>query len=399
MESDSVLLYHEKQEAALCGVHCLNTLLQAPIWSAYDLSQIAHDLDQQERELMEPGWLEDSGNVDDSGMFSIQVLSKALSVWGLACESMESPEMRHVWDHPEHETAFLCNLQLHWFTVRIIQGSWWNFNSLFPAPQPLSAFHLCSFLGTLKEQGYTIFAVRGRLPAADRAAGGPGKWFTPAEAKQANEGAAAERQTGYAKAALEGLMEQASQGGNMISLKRRRPPMGSSGIDNDDDDDEDMARAIAASLRDSGQDGASGSNAEFDIDPELAEAIAASLAHQPSGPAGTAPAAEPSAGLDQLCADAGKSHTVAVAAADPEPEPGAGVQEVAVRLPTGSRITRRFRANDPVQTLADYLQIAGVDMTKHTISTQYPKKVLSDMTQTLRQAGVADKELLTVQKA
>ena len=45
-------IYHEKQSAALCGVHCLNNLLQGPYTNAGSLAEIAHELDAQERELM-----------------------------------------------------------------------------------------------------------------------------------------------------------------------------------------------------------------------------------------------------------------------------------------------------------------------------------------------------------
>lgn len=74
-------------------------------------------------------------------------------------------------------------MQEHWFTIRRIYGEFWNFNSLFPAPQPLSLFYLGAFLATLKEQGYTIFVVRGQLSLQQNEdAGHPdshGAWFTP----------------------------------------------------------------------------------------------------------------------------------------------------------------------------------------------------------------------------
>ena len=98
------------QVAALCGVHCLNTLLQGPYFSGFELGQvrpslmvtvlvlvhcnppechsthslqIAQELDQMERAFMTEGGVdsadflnfmgEDSGNVAESGLFSIQV--------------------------------------------------------------------------------------------------------------------------------------------------------------------------------------------------------------------------------------------------------------------------------------------------------------------------------------
>ena len=46
------LVYFEKQEGALCAVHCLNTLLQYPVFNAVDLARIAVSLDEKERLIM-----------------------------------------------------------------------------------------------------------------------------------------------------------------------------------------------------------------------------------------------------------------------------------------------------------------------------------------------------------
>ena len=81
-------IYHEKQSAALCGVHCLNNLLQGPYTNAGALAEIAHELDAQERALMMSAGVDtpdalryaasESINVDASGNFSITVLRTAL---------------------------------------------------------------------------------------------------------------------------------------------------------------------------------------------------------------------------------------------------------------------------------------------------------------------------------
>lgn len=36
----------------MCGVHCINSLLQGPYFDEVTMSQIAWDLDQKEKELM-----------------------------------------------------------------------------------------------------------------------------------------------------------------------------------------------------------------------------------------------------------------------------------------------------------------------------------------------------------
>lgn len=71
------------QAAALCGVHCVNSLLQGPFFTEWDMAKMAQDLDELERRLMAsqgvntPEFIkyaaEESGNVAGDGMFSIQV--------------------------------------------------------------------------------------------------------------------------------------------------------------------------------------------------------------------------------------------------------------------------------------------------------------------------------------
>ena len=84
-------IYHERQEALLCGQHALNNLVQQQAFSPSSLSEIALQLDQMELNFMLDGneggtankdylkrVAEGSGNVDPSGNFSIEVLRSAL---------------------------------------------------------------------------------------------------------------------------------------------------------------------------------------------------------------------------------------------------------------------------------------------------------------------------------
>ena len=69
-------------ESGLCGMHCLNTLLQNPKFSEVSLMKIASHLDESERKVMaEMGhetkdflqyMSEESGNIGDDGNFSVQ---------------------------------------------------------------------------------------------------------------------------------------------------------------------------------------------------------------------------------------------------------------------------------------------------------------------------------------
>ncbi|KAL3148824.1 hypothetical protein ABBQ32_001704 [Trebouxia sp. C0010 RCD-2024] len=437
-----VLLYHEKQVASLCGVHCLNALLQGPTFSEMDLGQIALELDQQERAFMAEGGMEsedylkyiaeDSGNVAADGNFSVQVLAKALEVWNLSLQPLDAPDMRISAQHPEQEDAFICNLQEHWFTIRRVYGDFWNFNSLFPAPQPLSQFYLSAFLATLREQGYTIFVVKGPLSQQQNEdAGQPdshGAWFTPEQAKAANVQASDVRQQGYLMAALQGALDKAKPGGNLISLKRRgsgggvgRGPAAAgdweqwpeeaaagSPAGGQGNEDDDMQRAIAASLADPDQGAASTPATSQPSAPAQSASASTAQQIQATGPAAVAAVramqattmvTPPSTSKTATSSAAGtlaQTDSGPVQALEEEPSAGEGVLELAFRLPNNKRLQRRFRRSDTVSKVAAFLGQSSIDMQQHVIIRSFPRKSLTSMEETLLDAGLGDKEMLVV---
>ncbi|CAL1154050.1 unnamed protein product, partial [Cladocopium goreaui] len=120
-------IYHERQLGGLCGVHCLNNLLQGPHFGPGDLAEIGVHLDQQERALVrqatgEVGTGAEEYNVDssaDGGNFSIQVLSVALKRFELELVSSRHPNMKVAMKDPSEATeAFLCQSRDHWFAIR-----------------------------------------------------------------------------------------------------------------------------------------------------------------------------------------------------------------------------------------------------------------------------------------
>ncbi|XP_052010295.1 ataxin-3-like [Xyrauchen texanus] len=167
-------IFHEKQEGSLCAQHCLNNLLQGEYFSPVELSSIAHQLDEEERMRMAEGGVQSeeyrtflqqpSGNMDDSGFFSIQVISNALGVWGLEIVLFNSREYQQLRIDPINEKAFICNYKEHWFTVRKLGQQWFNLNSLLTGPELISDTYLALFLAQLQQEGYSIFVICGNLP-------------------------------------------------------------------------------------------------------------------------------------------------------------------------------------------------------------------------------------------
>ncbi|XP_059647141.1 ataxin-3 homolog [Cornus florida] len=196
--SNGGMLYHEVQESKLCAVHCVNTVLQGPFFSELDLAALASDLDRKERQMMLGGAAEtindgllseESHNVSMDGDFSIQVLQRALEVWDLQVIPLKNPVAEPAQIDPELENAFICHLQDHWFCIRKVNGEWYNFDSLYAAPEHLSKFYLSAYLDTLKGFGWSIFLVRGNFPnecpiTSSEASYGYGQWLSPEDAER-----------------------------------------------------------------------------------------------------------------------------------------------------------------------------------------------------------------------
>jgi len=172
-------IFHEQQDGSLCAQHCLNSLLQGQFYSAVDLADMATELDTMEKlRMAEMGedtpeyrqfMQQPSTNMDDSGFFSVQVISKALAVWGLDLLPLNSsnPEAARAKNSPIAANAYICNFREHWFTIRRLGSQWFNLNSLLEGPELVSNTYLGEFLAQLQHEGYSIFLVTGDLPPCD----------------------------------------------------------------------------------------------------------------------------------------------------------------------------------------------------------------------------------------
>ncbi|TGZ57717.1 hypothetical protein CRM22_009874 [Opisthorchis felineus] len=161
-------IFHEKQEGSLCAQHCLNALLQGPFFTAVELAELASQLDEDERSALEHGCNSShvSNNMDEAGYFSIQVISKALSIWSLELVPFlrQSSEAESARQHPEQQRAFICNFRKHWFTIRRFGNQWFDLNSTLSKPRLISTTYLNIYLAQLQQEGHSIFFVTGNLP-------------------------------------------------------------------------------------------------------------------------------------------------------------------------------------------------------------------------------------------
>lgn len=109
--------------------------------------------------------MQGSGNVDDSGNFSITVLREALRRMADVELSAENKDVESALRDPEQFEAYLLNLESHWFTLRRLDCAgagqkWFNLNSTLSDPEVISPFFLSAFLAQMREEGYSIFVVR-----------------------------------------------------------------------------------------------------------------------------------------------------------------------------------------------------------------------------------------------
>lgn len=172
-----------QQDGRLCAQHCLNAALQGPYFSAVDLGELASRLDEDERQRMAECGVDSaeyrrfvnqpSENMDDTGYFSVQVISRALSLWSLELTPRNSSDAlaQRCRLDPSQAAAFIFHMDNHWFCIRRFAGDvWFNLNSLLDAPTFMSNIYIAEYLQQMEQEGYMVFIVSGKLPEclADR---------------------------------------------------------------------------------------------------------------------------------------------------------------------------------------------------------------------------------------
>ncbi len=104
--------------------------------------------------------------MDNTGNFSFDVLNHALrSVCEVELLSWTGSEGRNHLD-PNLEVGFIINQNNHWYTIRKVVDHWWNLDSLLEKPSHISPFYLNALLSQLRDDGCSIFLVRGNLSEA-----------------------------------------------------------------------------------------------------------------------------------------------------------------------------------------------------------------------------------------
>ncbi|KAH0928593.1 hypothetical protein HID58_014320 [Brassica napus] len=262
--SNGGMLYHEVQEANLCAVHCVNTVLQGPFFSEFDLAAVASDLDEKERQVMLEGaaaadfFSEESHNVSLGGDFSIQVQLRLRMTFASLNYSLGLAEgfgsVGFTSDSTQLSRCRAC--ADHWFCIRKVSGEWYNFDSLLAAPQHLSKFYLSAFLDSLKGSGWSIFIVKGNFPrecpmsSSSEASNGFGQWLCPEDAERILKETSSTQSSSSSSAVNNRSSDNVDQQRPYQALSREEVRTFS------EMEDDDLKAAIAASLLDASAAGA-----------------------------------------------------------------------------------------------------------------------------------------------
>jgi Ataxin-3 len=117
----------------------------------------------------------------------VQVIQKALDHLDCVVTPITHPQMARFIKMPQSAAGYICHLEEHWFTIRPVNGTWWNFDSLLPAPARVGEAYLETFLFTLRQQDWGIYVVEGNLPNCSTSKAsctpGQGRLWTTAEVR------------------------------------------------------------------------------------------------------------------------------------------------------------------------------------------------------------------------
>lgn len=278
---------------------------------------------------------EGSGNVDESGNFSIEVLRAALkNKYDLDLPNIRQEGVSQSVSDVTEMDGFICNRQSHWFAIRKINGRFWNLNSMEKRPQIISHFKLATEIEQLQVSGYSVFCVPFGLPApcsskAQRQRGKPQFWWKEDDLVQ-----------GKGSTAVTGATDPWKDVGSGMRLDGKVSSNNMGGLS----EEEMLQMALAASL-------------------------------------------EPEKKLED---------NVVVPLSDEPAQGTAGAVRIQFRLPGGGRAVRRFLKTDPVKMLYSYVDSESKDGQGRNLELRFgfpPRDLKAVSGQTVGEASLAGENI------
>lgn len=157
-------IYHEKQVASMCAVHCVNNMLQGPLFEYSDFGRVAQELDRAEAQLTGGQGLGDGANARMDGFFNVTVMQAVLKRAGYEMTPAQSSAGLDPKADTAKEVAFILNKREHWFSLRRIGREWFDLNSCMKTPSHYTDGDLRFHVNDAVREGYSVFVVRGAFP-------------------------------------------------------------------------------------------------------------------------------------------------------------------------------------------------------------------------------------------
>ncbi|ANQ10972.1 Uncharacterized protein PCOAH_00054150 [Plasmodium coatneyi] len=176
-------VYWEKQgNDRMCGLHCINAILQGPHYSEDVVAAIGREIDEKEREFLrcsgaagETGMNDlmrrNSSNVLDDGFINISVLIECLRRKNISVKNTFEEDLKKILSSDHQDIGYICNLQQHWFCIRKIYNTWYVLDSLKSGPLYIKDINLKFYFNGIINK-YHVFSVQNinpyvSLPKAD----------------------------------------------------------------------------------------------------------------------------------------------------------------------------------------------------------------------------------------
>ncbi|XP_039161326.1 ataxin-3 homolog [Eucalyptus grandis] len=141
-------LYHEtrRDRSTPSAVHCLNALLQGPLFGESDLTAITIKLDRKEH-------LNLKARIQPlSTPPSFLVLQEALKTRDIQITPLHPQNARKSLIDFEQESALIClrDYKEDWTCVRKVDGEWYEFDCHYEAPEHVPDFYVPAYIDSLE---------------------------------------------------------------------------------------------------------------------------------------------------------------------------------------------------------------------------------------------------------
>ncbi|CRG93572.1 ataxin-3, putative [Plasmodium gallinaceum] len=160
-------VYWEKQgNDRMCGLHCINSILQGPYYSEDTLAEIGRELDDKEKEFFKCSnelVRNNSSNVLEDGFINISVLIECLKRKNILLKNVLEEDLIKIISSNHQDIGYICNLEQHWFSIRKIYNTWYVLDSLKSAPLFIKDMNLKFYFNDVIKK-YHIFSVQNINP-------------------------------------------------------------------------------------------------------------------------------------------------------------------------------------------------------------------------------------------